>query len=525
MSMGRSMLSTGQSEEMSPLIGDFFMPIQDISSQLNNLPYEQRSELLKLLEEYSSATARQEAQRHFIPFVKQLWPEFIHGRHHQEIANAFERVLSGDCKRLIINLAPRHSKSEMTSVYLPAWFLGRFPDRKIIQATHTSELAVGFGRRVRNIVGSDEYKKIFGSVSLALDSKAAGRWNTNKGGEYFAVGVGSAVAGKGADLFVIDDPIDEQTAQFGEYRPEVYDKVNDWYGLVRQRLQPNGAIILLMTRWSKRDLTGFLTQRMIEEPNGDQWELIELPAMLPSGEPLWPEYWSKDELLITKSSIPISRWNAQYMQTPTAEEGALIKREWWQRWDKPKPPAVNAILVSWDTAYEKTQRADYSACTTWGIFEKETEEGSIECLILLDAFKGKWEFPELKKVAKAHYIEWEPDITIIEAKAAGSPLIYELRAMGIPVQEFKPSRGNDKIARVNSITDIFASGMVYAPDTTWANEVIEECASFPAGQNDDLVDTVSQALIRFRKGGFLRLENDDDEDDWLFKLRRRAEYY
>ena len=501
------------------------MNLQNLTSRINELPYEKRSELLSLLEELSQATERKKAQTEFLPFINSVWPGFVNGNHHKQMAEAFERVLRGECKRLIINMPPRHTKSEFASVHLPAWFLGRFPEKKIIQATHTSELAVGFGRRVRNLLDHEDYRKIFGSVKLAKDSKAAGRWSTSKGGEYFAVGVQGAIAGKGADLFVIDDPIDEQTATYGEYRPEIYDKINDWYTLIRQRLQPNASIIVVMTRWSKRDLTGYLTKRMVEESDGDQWEVIELPALMPSGAPLWPEYWPVEDLLKTKASIPIGRWNAQYQQTPTAEEGALIKRDWWQVWEKPKPPKVTSVLVSWDTAYEKTERADYSACTTWGIWEREGPDGMQECLILLDAFKGKWEFPELKKVAKAHYIEWEPDMTIIEAKASGSPLIYELRAMGIPVQEFKPSRGNDKIARVNSITDIFASGMVYAPPKSWAEEVIEECASFPAGENDDLVDTVSQALIRFRKGGFIRLDKDDDDDDWLLRVRRRAEYY
>lgn len=494
---------------------------------LDTLPIEKKKEILKLVEELDEARAKEGARKHFINFVEYLWVDFIHGRHHKEMAEAFERVLNGTCKRLIINMPPRHTKSEFASVYLSLWFLGRFPKKKIIQATHTAELAVGFGRRVRNILSTDEYRKVFSGVTLSADSKASGRWSTNHGGEYFAIGVGGAVAGRGADLLVIDDPIDEQTAQTGEYKPEVYDKINEWYTLLRQRLQPSAAVILVQTRWSKKDLTGYLVKQMVEEPNADQWEVIEFPAILPSGNPLWPEYWNLHELEQTKASIPISRWNAQYQQNPTAEEGALIKREWWQMWDRPDPPKCYATLVSWDTAFEKTQRSDYSACTTWGVFDMEGDDGRPKtCLILLDAFRGKWEFPELKAIAKKHHTKWDPDITIIEAKASGAPLIYELRAMGIPVSDFKPTRGNDKIARVNSVTDVFSSGHVYAPPKKWAEEVVEECAAFPSGENDDLVDTVSQALIRFRKGGFLRIDPDEDDDELdFYRNRRRAGYY
>jgi predicted phage terminase large subunit-like protein len=501
----------------------------DLSSlDITKLPVDGQRELLRLLEELEEARARERARVDFLSFIEHIWPDFIGGRHHRDMAQAFERVLSKGGSRLIINMPPRHTKSEFASVHLPAWFLGKYPKKKIIQATHTAELAVGFGRRVRNILRSDEYQEIFEDVSLSIDSKASGRWSTNAGGEYFAIGVGGAVAGRGADLLVIDDPIDEQTAQYGEYKPEVYDKINEWYSLLRQRLQPNASVILVQTRWSKRDLTGYLIKQMIDEPGADQWELIEFPAILPSGSPLWPEYWKIDELEKTKASIPVSRWNAQYQQDPTAEEGALIKREWWREWDNPDPPQCYATLVSWDTAFEKTQRSDYSACTTWGVFDGVADDGRPRtCLMLLDAFRGKWEFPELKAIARKHHTRWDPDMTIIEAKASGSPLIYELRAMGIPVTEFKPTKGNDKIVRVNSVTDLFSSGHVYAPPKKWAEEVIEECAGFPASEHDDYVDTVSQALIRFRKGGFIRIDPDEDEDDDDFYLRyhRKAAYY
>jgi predicted phage terminase large subunit-like protein len=456
----------------------------------------------------------------FLPFVNSMWTAFIAGRHHKIMADAFERVATGELKRLIINMPPRHTKSEFASFLFPAWFLGKFPEKKIIQTAHTAELATGFGRKVRNLVNSADYQEVF-KTKLSSDSKAAGRWNTSKGGDYFAIGVGGAVTGKGADILIIDDPHSEQEAMQGN--PEVYDRVYEWYSSgPRQRLQPGGSIIIVMTRWSKRDLTGQIIQNSIKR-DGDQWETIEFPALLPSGTPLWPEFWSQKELEAIKAEIPVSKWEAQYQQNPTSEEGAIIKREYWKIWHKDTPPQCEYIIQSWDTAFEKNSRADYSACTTWGVFGHLDENGvSVANIILLDSFKQRMEFPELKKKAYDLYKEWNPDSLIIEKKAAGAPLIYELRQMGIPLSEYTPSRGSDKIARVNAISDLFSSGYVWCPDTRWAEEVMEECAAFPNGEHDDTVDSTSQALLRFRQGGFLRLASDEDEEPFI---QRKASYY
>ena len=498
---------------------------KNILSDIKNLPMDKKREILALLEELEGVKERESCQTSFLPFVRSQWASFIHGRHHEIMAEAFEKVASGQLKRLIINMPPRHTKSEFASYLFPAWFLGRYPNKKIIQTAHTAELSVGFGRKVRNLIQSEDYQKIFKGVALSADSKAAGRWNTNKGGEYFAIGVGGAVTGKGADVLVIDDPHSEQDATVGAYNPDVYDKVYEWYTSgPRQRLQPGGAIIIVMTRWSKRDLTGQIIKNSTQKEGSSEWEVIELPAIMPSGNALWEEFWKKEELLSLKAELPISKWSAQYQQDPTSEEGALIKREWWQEWDKPHLPPCEAIIQSWDTAFLKTQRADYSACTTWGIFHHPNADGqTVPNLILIDAYKEKLEFPELKKAAYDKYHEFEPDQMIIEAKAAGSPLIFELRAMGIPVTEFTPSRGQDKIARVNAVTDLFASNVIWHPPTKWADEVIEECAAFPAGDNDDLVDSTTQALLRFRQGGWIRTTMDDWDDEPTY--RRPVEYY
>ena len=441
------------------------------------------------------------------------------------MAAAFEEVANGTCKRLIINMPPRHTKSEFASYLLPAWFLGKFPGKKIIETAHTAELAVGFGRKVRNLVDSDAYKSIFPNVGLQSDSKAAGRWATNHGGDYFAIGVGGAVTGKGADILIIDDPHSEQEATVAESNPEVYDKTYEWYTSgPRQRLQPGGAIVIVMTRWSKKDLTGQVLKSALQR-SGEEWKVIEFPAILPSGNPLWPEFWPIEQLEALRNELPTGKWQAQYQQQPTSDVNAIVKREWWKLWDDDTPPDCEFIIQSWDTAFLKTQRSDYSACTTWGVFYKDDDTGMAQAnLILLNAIKKRMEFPELKQRAYEEWKEWEPDALIVEAKASGTPLLFELRAMGIPVQEYTPSKGNDKIARLNAVADIFASGRVWVPGTRWADELVEEVASFPSGEHDDLVDSMTQALLRFRRGGFIRLASDEPEEVREFR-RRKAAYY
>ena len=503
------------------------MPLKDrvdpsLLKNITSLPVSDQQEILDLINELEDSENKEKARGSFIGFVKHAWPAFIEGRHHKIMADAFDRVARGDLKRLIVNMPPRHTKSEFASYLLPAWFLGNFPDKKIIQTAHTAELSVGFGRKVRNLVDSDDFKKIFSQVSLRSDSKAAGRWSTNKGGEYFAIGVGGAVTGKGADLLIIDDPHSEQEGQSAD--PSVFDKVYEWYTSgPRQRLQPGGAIIVVMTRWHKRDLTGQIIKSSAQRTGSDEWEVIEFPALMPSGKPLWPEFWPQDELDALKNELPAPKWNAQYQQNPTSEEGALVKREWWREWEDDDPPYCEFIIQSWDTAFLKTQRSDYSACTTWGVFYMPDDNGMQQAnLILMDSHKERLEFPELKKKAYEMWADWQPDAFVVEAKAAGVPLIFELRQMGIPVAEYTPSRGNDKIARVNAVADLFASGMVWAPKRRFAEEVIEEFAAFPAGEHDDLVDSSTQALLRFRQGGFIKLNSDEEEEPFF---PRKANYY
>ena len=480
---------------------------------------DEKTEAVALLNKYEQLEKQDDCQHDFIKFVEHMWPEFVEGRHHKIIGEKFNRIAQGKLKRLIVCLPPRHTKSEFASTYFPAWMMGLRGDLKIIQTTHTAVLAVRFGRRVRNIIDSEDYQEVFPKLKLQSDNKSAGRWTTNEGGESFYSGVGGAITGRGADLLIIDDPVSEQDA----LSPTAMDSVYEWYTSgPRQRLQPGGIIVIVMTRWSTKDLVGKVIKKQTED-HADKWEMIEFPAIMPeSDEPLWPEYWKKEELLSVKASLPIAKWNSQWMQNPTAEEGSIVKREWWEVWDKDYVPAYSYVIQSYDTAFSKKETADYSAITTWAVFTPEVD--GPECVILLDAKRFRVDFPELKKIAMDEYKYWEPDCVLIEAKASGTPLTQELRRMGIPVTAYTPSRGQDKIARMNSVAPLFESAMVWAPEDTFAEEVIEEMASFPYGDHDDFCDSATMALMRFRQGGFVTLENDY-QDEARFLPRNRQVYY
>ena len=482
------------------------------------LPSDVRAQYRRMQVQHAEKKIQRKAKDDFMSFVKACWPEFIEGPHHRVIAQKFNDLANKKINRLIINMPPRHTKSEFASYLLPAWMVGRNPKLKIIQATHTGELAVRFGRKAKTLIDSEEYSKIF-ETSLREDSQAAGRWETAQGGEYFAAGVGGAITGRGADLLIIDDPHSEQDAMSAN----AFDNAYEWYTSgPRQRLQPGGQIVLVMTRWSKKDLTGVLLDNQ-KKIKGDQWEVVEFPAILDHGtekQPVWPQYWKLEELESVKATLPVGKWNAQWMQQPTSEEGALIKREWWQKWEEDELPDVTYVIQSYDTAFSKKETADYSAITTWGIFYPE--EGGKPNLILLDAIKERLDFPELRRTALEQYKYWEPDMVIIEQKASGTPLTHELRQMDIPVQTFTPNRGNDKHVRVNTCAPLFEAGLVWAPLTRFAEEVIEECASFPYGDHDDLVDSMTMAVMRFRQGGFLT--HPEDYEDDVQPIRKR-EYY
>jgi predicted phage terminase large subunit-like protein len=494
----------------------------------------EKLQVLDLLEEWEKREEARKARESLLTFVKAINPDYKIGAHHKILAQKLEKAARGELDRLATAIAPRFGKSLLLSLYFPAWFMGNFPEQKLIISSHTADLAVDFGKKVRNLLDTPQYKAIFPGVALAADSKSAGRWNTNAGGEFFAVGVGGAVAGRGADLLIVDDPFSEQDILSGNY--DVFDKVYEWYAYgARTRLMPGGRVVVLHTRWAKNDLIGQLLDESAKNKESDQWEYIEFPAIMNEGtdheKSLWPEQWSLEALRRTRASMPTFQWQAQYQQSPTSQQGALIKKEWWQIWTREDPPECDYIIMALDAAQEANKRSDFTALTTWGVFYRDNDDGKkVAAIILLNAINKRMEFPALKDLAMREYKAWEPDCFIIEKKSNGAALAQELRRMGIPIQEYTPSRGtassaNTKYARVNSVADIVRSGLVWAPEYKWSEEVIEQCNDFPSGKNDDLVDTVTMALMRFRSGGFIVLPTDERDDDQPNFRPRKAVYY
>ena len=495
--------------------------IDILLAALPNLPRNEQEQLLLDLEELERKMARAGAKADFLKFCHFVYPGFKEGPHHRHLKPILHRVQDGTELRATVSMPPRFGKSETIAYLFVAWYLGHNPGHHIMMVTHTADLSADFGRKVRNLLDSDIYHEVFPDTVVARDKSAASNWSTTLGGKYLAIGIGANVAGHGAHLLIGDDVVSEQ-AVLASDPDKTFAQAWEYMQVgPLQRLMPGGRIIMIGTRWGKKDPIGRALAWAENNSDSLPWNEVRFPAILPSGASLWPEQWPVEQLLGKKAGMFPQFWAAQYMQEPTSEEGAIVKREWWKIWEAEQPPPCSIILHSWDTAHTAKESADPSGVQSWGIFWNE--KNNRDELILLDAWTGRKEFPELKKFALDYYKEWKPDLTIIEKKAAGAPLIQEFRAIGIPVGEYTPSRGADKRARLNSVADIFASGMVWCPDRRWAHAVMDEIASFPNSDHDEMVDCCSQALMRFRQGGLIRLESDYEDEP--FERRRRSTAY
>ena len=466
------------------------------------------SALQKAINRLSVLEKHDKVQKSLLEYAKFQMPEYQTPAHIQLLAHKLEEVERGNIKRLAIFMPPRHGKSQLTSQFFPAWYLGRNPSKFVIATTYAQDLADDFGRSVRNQIQDEDYNRIFNDCTLSKDSSSVRRFHTTGSGVYYAVGAGGAITGRGAHLLLIDDPIKgREDADSDAMRSNLI----DWYrSTAYSRLMPGGSIILIQTRWHEDDLAGWILRETSHEP----WEVIELPAVLdekaskilkrPKGQALWPEAYDKKRLEEIKKTAGSREWNSLYMQRPSAEEGNLLKRYWWKAWKEDNPPECNYILQSWDTAYTVKSTSDYSAVTTWGIFE----HNGIQNAILLSARRERWEFPELKSEAINLYNEFKPDVVLIEAKASGWSLIQELQRAGIPITPFNPKKA-DKKTRAHSVTPLFESGRVWYPSSKyWAEDVINQCAQFPSSNYDDLVDSTTQALMRLRQGLFVEHPQD-----------------
>ncbi len=496
-------------------------------ANIGKLTLAEQEQLMTVVEELERRKRAKACRDDLLAFCQHMDPTYIIATHHKKLAELLTQIAYGHKDRIAVSIPPRHGKSHLVSTLFPAWFLGKFPDKKVLMVSHTGDLAVDFGRKVRNIIADSKYTSIFPGISLAQDSKSAGRWSTNRGGEYYACGVGAALAGRGADLLLVDDPHSEQDLLAGNF--DELEKAYQWFTFgARTRLMSGGRIAIVHTRWHQDDLIGHVVKDGANNNKADQYEVFEFPAMLETAsgtKALWPEKFDLDALERTKASMPAYQWNAQFMQNPTGEQGALVQRDWWKPWKRESAPKCEYVIMALDAAAEKNNRADYTALLTFGVFSDDELTKGEPHIILLNAIKVRVEFPELKDLAIREWKDWEPDSFIVEKKSNGTPLYQELRRLGIPVQEFTPHRGTgDKVARINAVADIIRSGMVWYPEgRRWAEDVIEEVVAFPFGSNDDQVDCVSMALSRFRQGGFIGLPSDYRE--YTPAAARRTAYY
>jgi predicted phage terminase large subunit-like protein len=407
---------------------------------------------------------------------------YIQAAHLRLLTDKLELVETGHITRLMVFMPPRHGKSETCSIRFPAWYLGRNPQHQIIGCSYAENLAYTFSYAVRETIASPRYQKLW---PLKLDTSGAVRWQLadkdNLRASYIAAGVGGGITGEGADCLIVDDPVkNAEEAESQTYR----DKVWAWYQTTaRTRLQPNGKIIVIQTRWHQDDLSGRLMQLAATDPTADQWDVLNLPA-LKDGEALWPERYPTDVLLNIRSSIGSRSFEALYQGNPTAAEGQIFKREWWQYYRA--RPEFKRIIHSWDTAYKAKGPNDYSVLTVWGV----TATG----YYLLECLRERVEMPELKRMALAAYGRDKPSAVYIEDAASGQSLIQELkRETNLPIIPVKV--GTDKVTRAYAVTPLIESGRVYLPEyAPWLHDYVEELSAFPNAEHDDAVDSTTQAL-------------------------------
>ena len=434
---------------------------------------------------------RKEARDRLIPFCQYTMPSYEAAAHLVALADKLEAVERGEIKRLIVLMPPRHGKSELISIRFPCWYLAKHPESYVVQAGYAENIALVHSRMARDVFVSPELRRLFPSIHhrperagqemILPERQAAHEWGTKQGGSYYAVGIGGSLTGRGFNVAVIDDPVkDVEEAESKVMR----DKVWDWYRTVfRTRAQPDAAIIIVMTRWHQDDLVGRLIKQAQEDSGSDQWDIVHFKA-LDDGQALWPERYPLDVLEIIRSSIGSRAFTSLYYGEPTIAEGNIIKREWWRYYKE--QPQFNRIIHSFDTAFKAKSSNDYSVCTVWG----ETQNA----YYLIDVWRGRAEFPELKRIAEALFERDKPVAVLVEDAASGQSLIQEFqRDTRIPLLPVKV--GGDKVVRAYAATPLIEAGRVYLPEgASWLYDYVEELSAFPAGQFDDQVDSTTQAL-------------------------------
>lgn len=454
----------------------------------------------------------------------ELYPhqKFIPAPYLRVLAAVLQACAEGKITRLIINMPPRHMKSHMASVSLPAFWLGLRPSEAVMCISYAQEFTEVFARQSRQVMTSPWYHASF-STRLSRTKSAVNEFVTTQGGSRVAVSVGGAITGRGADLVVIDDP---SKAEDG-LSPTVRAFLIQWYVntlLSRLNNKETGCIIVVMQRLHEMDLTGFLLEQK-------GWTVISFPAIAEEdqtytvdtptgpftytrkvGDVLCPARESLDTLQGLKAIMGEYVFQSQYQQKPIPESGLIIKKEWFRSYVPGEEPAVfDRIIQSWDTANKVSELSDYSVCTTWGL------KG--DRFYLRHVLRQKMEFPELKRMIIEQKERFKASVVLVEDKASGTQLIQELRHSGLhEVQPYMP-RAVEKEMRVRVQTPTIEGGFVYLPtEAPWLADYLNEMTSFPGGKHDDQVDSTMQ-FLDWVKGpgrepgmlGYLRMLLDENK--------------
>lgn len=426
----------------------------------------------------------QASRESFLCFCQTITPTFQVAKHHEIISKALRPIIKGESKRLLFSLPPRHGKTFMTTQHFPAWFLGHFPEKNVISTAYNQSLAEDFGIFVKNMMISDKYQEIFPHVTLDVSSKSRKRFHIKDGGNYYAVGRGGPITGRGGDLIIIDDLIKDDS----EARSETYRKsmIEWWKNTLFTRLMPNASIIAVMTRWHEDDLIGYLLKNS-KEP----WEYVKIPAISNDNEALWPERYSIDTLLSIKKEMGVKAFQGLYQQEPMADEGYIIKKDWIQRYSEAQKPKVfEKFIMSFDLTFKGNTSSDFVVGQYWGKVKSD--------FYLIDMIRGQWDFTETLSKMKAFFVKYPDSTNIVIEDAANASAVYStIKEKVSGVRLWKPQ--TSKEARLSAISPLFEAKNVYIPENDKYDIVVGELLGFPNASHDDTVDACTMALLNLKK--------------------------
>lgn len=449
------------------------------------------------------AARQQLARRYLLDFVQYTKQDYIAEDVHRYVSGRLQEFVEAcerkESPRLILKMPPQHGKSTLSSRHLPAWILGRHPSWRVILMSYSADWAHGLSQDARDIARSEEFRALWPELELDPSSTAVDDWGFTKkagGGGMTAVGREGSVTGRSAECLLVDDPVkNRKEADSQSIRDDLW---KEWMSF-RNRVQKGGGVLIVATQWHHDDLIGRLLEWQREHADADQYEVINLEAIAPEDDPLGrapgtalaPSRYDVPDLNQLRASMVESDWQALYCGRPTAEKGAIFLAEWFVHENEPKRRPDDWVFQAADTAYSKERTADFTVVQTWRV-EKD-------CYRLLDVYRRRLTFPELKADISLLDAKFHPDALLVEDIGSGKSLAQELRAeTKLPVIAWRPDR--DKAARANAVAQLFATGRVRLPkDAPWLRTYLNEMLQFPAGAHDDQVDATTMALTWARE--------------------------